>query len=248
MKTMKQQFENYTKEDFLVWKTLFKRQEENLKDKSCTEYLDCLKAMEGVLNADSIPNFDELNNVLKSKTGWTVEVVPGLIPVDEFFVLLSQQKFCSSTWLRKMKQLDYLEEPDMFHDIFGHIPLFMNKQFADFAKKMGDLGVKYADNEEILVQLQRIYWFTIEFGVVEQNGLKLYGAGIMSSFGESNFVYTDEPEIVPFDLHEVINTSFCNNEIQTKYFLLPSFNELFIAMDEYEKLLSTKRLTEKRIN
>lgn len=164
---MKQQFENYTKEDFLVWKTLFERQEENLEDKSCKEYLDCLEAMGEVLNADAIPNFDELNNVLKSKTGWTVEVVPGLIPVDEFFVLLSQQKFCSSTWLRKMKQLDYLEEPDMFHDIFGHIPLFMDKQFADFAKKMGDLGVKYAHNEEILIQLQRIYWFTIEFGVVE---------------------------------------------------------------------------------
>ena len=99
--------------------------------------------------------------------------------------------------------------------------------------------------EEILIQLQRIYWFTIEFGVVEQNGLKLYGAGIMSSFGESNFVYTNEPEIVPFDLHEVINTSFCNSEIQTKYFLLPSFNELFKAMDEYEILLAKKHVAEK---
>lgn len=242
---MKQQFENYTKEDFLVWKTLFERQQENLKDKSCTEYLDCLEAMKEVLNADTIPNFNELNKVLKTKTGWTVEVVPGLIPVDEFFVLLSQQKFCSSTWLRKMKQLDYLEEPDMFHDIFGHIPLFMDKQFANFAKKMGDLGVKYANSEEVLIELQRIYWFTIEFGVVEQSGLKLYGAGIMSSFGESNFVYTDEPEIVPFNLQEVISTSFCNSEIQTKYFSLASFDELFCAMDEYELLLSAKHLAEK---
>lgn len=237
---MKQQFENYTKEDFLVWKTLFKRQVDNLQEKSCTEYLACLKKLEPVLNSESIPKFEELNKVLKDATGWTVEVVPGLIPVDEFFVLLSQQKFCSSTWLRKMEQLDYLEEPDMFHDIFGHIPLFMNKQFANFAKKMGDLGVKYANNEEVLIQLQRIYWFTIEFGLVEQNGLKLYGAGIMSSFGESNFVYTEEPEKVPFNLNEVINTSFCNSEIQTKYFTLSSFNQLFKAMDDFEILLSEK--------
>lgn len=243
---MKQQFENYTEEDFLVWKTLFERQVENLQDKSCVEYLDCLNTMNSVLNANIIPNFNDLNKLLKAKTGWVVEVVPGLIPVDEFFVLLSQQKFCSSTWLRKMKQLDYLEEPDMFHDIFGHIPLFMDKQFANFAKKMGDLGVKYANNEEVLIQLQRIYWFTIEFGVLEQNGLKLYGAGIMSSFGESNFVYTDEPEITPFNLEEVINTSFCNSEIQTKYFLLTSFNELFKAIDDYEMILNSKHLTVKK--
>lgn len=234
---MKQQFENYTKEDFLVWKTLFERQVENLKDKSCTEYLTCLKEFESVLNAESIPKFEELNNVLKQATGWAVEVVPGLIPVDEFFTLLSQQKFCSSTWLRTMKQLDYLEEPDMFHDIFGHIPLFMDKQFADFAKKMGDLGVKHADNEEVLIQLQRIYWFTIEFGLVEQNGLKLYGAGIMSSFGESNFVYTDEPELLPFNLNEIINTSFCNSEIQTKYFVINSFEQLFESINQYETTL-----------
>ena len=235
---MKQLFENYTKEDFLVWKTLFEQQVENLKQKSCTEYLSCLNELVSVLNADSIPRFEELNKVLKTTTGWTVEVVPGLIPVDEFFVLLSQQKFCSSTWLRKMKQLDYLEEPDMFHDIFGHIPLFIDKKFADFAKKMGDLGVKYAGNEKVLTQLQRIYWFTIEFGLVEQNGVKLYGAGIMSSFGESNFVYTKEPELLPFNLEQIINTDFCNSEIQTKYFVMNSFNQLFDALNQYEKTLA----------
>lgn len=235
---MKQQFENYTKEDFFVWKTLFERQVENLKDKSCEEYLYCLKKLENVLKATSIPKFSDLNKVLKQKTGWTIEVVPGLIPVGEFFKLLSKQKFCSSTWLRSMKQLDYLEEPDMFHDIFGHIPLFMNKEYANFAQKMGELGVKYSDDELVLLHLQRLYWFTIEFGLIEQNGLKLYGAGIISSFGESNFVYTKKPKILPYNLLEVIETYFCNSEIQTKYFVINSFQNLYDSIEEYLELLN----------
>ena len=237
---MKQQFKNYTQEDFLVWKTLFERQEQNLKDKSCKEYLACLKELKPMLNANTIPKFDELNRELKSKTGWSIEVVPGLIPVDEFFSLLAQQKFCSSTWLRTMDQLDYLEEPDMFHDIFGHIPLFMNVDYANFAQKMGELGVKYKNDEQVLIELQRIYWFTIEFGLVKQKGLNIYGAGIISSFGESNYVYSDKPEILPYGLKEVINTDFCNSEIQTKYFLLNSMEELYSAFDEYESLLTTR--------
>ena len=177
-KTMKQHYEQYTEEDFLVWNTLFNRQVENLQEKSCNEYLYCLSQLKEVMNADSIPDFNLLNAQLKLATGWTIEVVPGLIPVDEFFALLEKKKFSASTWLRNMEQLDYLEEPDMFHDIFGHIPLFMDQSYANFAQKMGALGVKHASNEEVLLQLQRIYWFTIEFGLIEQNGIKLYGAGI----------------------------------------------------------------------
>jgi phenylalanine-4-hydroxylase len=235
---MKQNYNNYKEEDFLVWKTLFERQVKNLQDKSCKAYLDCLYQLSEVLNADEIPRFDALNEVLKAKTGWTVAVVPGLIPVDEFFNLLANKQFCSSTWLRKMEQLDYLEEPDMFHDIFGHIPLFMNQGYADFAHQMGLLGQQFSGNEKVLLELQRIYWFTIEFGLIQENGLKLYGAGIMSSFGESNFVYSDKPELLPFNLEEVIATDFCNSEIQTKYFVIDSFEQLFEAIIEYSKRLA----------
>lgn len=237
---MKQLYENYTKEDFKVWKTLFERQVKNLQDKSCEEYLICLTQMKEVLNANNVPNFEGLNALLFSTTGWKVDVVPGLIPVDEFFNLLSQKRFCSSTWLRKMEQLDYLEEPDMFHDIFGHIPLFMNKDYAAFAQKMGELGVKYSQDEQIVKELQRIYWFTVEFGLVKEQGTKIYGAGIISSFGETNFVYTDEPEIIPFSLEEVIATDFCNSEIQTKYFLLESMDNLYDVFHQYEVLLEKR--------
>ena len=239
---MKQQFEKYTAEDFKVWETLFSRQLENLKDKSAAKYLTCLNSMSSVLYPDSIPRFDDLNSVLEENTGWTLEVVPGLIPVKDFFELLSQKKFCSSTWLRSMDQLDYLEEPDMFHDIFGHIPLFMDQEYADFAEKIGKLGVMYQNSEEILTELQRIYWFTIEFGLIHGVKTEIYGAGIMSSFGETNLIYGGENEILPFNLDEIISTDFCNSEIQTKYFILDTFQGLYDAIDLYEVSLSQRTI------
>ena len=136
---MKQEYKLYKEEDQLVWKTLFDRQVENLQDKSCTAYLSCLEIMKGVLNSKQIPDFNLLNSKLTGSTGWSIEVVPGLIPVEDFFRLLAQRKFSASTWVRKMDQLDYLEEPDMFHDIFGHTPLLADPKFAQFMKDFGDL-------------------------------------------------------------------------------------------------------------
>jgi phenylalanine-4-hydroxylase len=240
MTPIKQKYEQYQQEDFDVWNKLFTRQLANLKAKSCKEYLDCLSQLKDVLNAQFIPKFEDLNTSLRQKTGWSIEAVPGLIPVEDFFQLLSNKKFCSSTWLRKMNQLDYLEEPDMFHDIFGHIPLFMDQRYSDFAKKMGEIGVQFKNDEQILLELQRIYWFTIEFGLLKESKPMIYGAGIISSFGETNFIYEEGTEILPFNLKEIIQTDFCNSEIQTKYFLLNSMEELYISFDEYAtNLVST---------
>jgi len=230
---MVQEYEKYKEEDFEVWKTLFERQVENLQDKSCKEYLDCLNELSPVLNANFIPRFEDLSATLKEKTGWSVHVVPGLIPREDFFELLAQKKFCSSTWLRRMDQLDYLEEPDMFHDIFGHIPLFMDQDYADFAQKIGKVGVRFIHDEEVVTQLQRLYWFTIEFGVLKTNVGKIYGAGIISSFGESNSIFEGDAEFVPFDLEELMNTDFRTDVIQTKYFELENLPQLYEAFDEY---------------
>jgi len=224
---MKQQYNLYKEEDQLVWKTLFERQTDNLKSKSCSEYLDCLKIMEDVLNEEQIPDFNKMNAKLTDLTGWSIEVVPGLIPVEDFFQLLAQRKFSASTWVRKMHQLDYLEEPDMFHDIFGHTPLLADLKFAQFMKDFGDLGVEFIDDEEIVIQLQRLYWFTIEFGLIEQNGRKVYGAGICSSFGETNHSLSNNVEVVPFNLDKVIHTEFRTDVVQTLYFELSSFDQLF---------------------
>lgn len=227
---MKQQFDAYKPEDFEVWKTLFERQVINLEDKACAEYLKALDDMSEVLRPDQIARFSELNDWFNSRTGWQIECVPGLIPVDEFFALLAKKRFCSSTWLRSMDQLDYLEEPDMFHDIFGHVPLLSNPIFSEFAHEYGKLGNKLKNAEEKVIMLQRLYWFTIEFGLIEQNGLKIYGAGIASSFGESIACLKDDVPKLAFDLEEVIHTFFRTDEIQSKYFVISSFEELFDAV------------------
>lgn len=227
---MRQEFDKYKQEDFEVWKRLFERQSENLTTKACDAYLVALQRMQPVLNADNVPNFNAINDWFKGSTGWQIECVPGLIPVEDFFQLLARKHFCSSTWLRSMQQLDYLEEPDMFHDIFGHVPLLSDPVFSDFAQEFGKLGRSVINQPEKVLMLQRIYWFTIEFGLIEQNGSKIYGAGIASSFGESNLSVSGSVPTEDFDVERVMNTSFHTDQLQTHYVKIQSSEELFEAI------------------
>ncbi len=227
---MKQDFDKYRDEDFLVWRTLFERQKQNLEDKACDEYMLALDRMQSVLHPNAPPNFEEINNWFKQSTGWEIHCVPGLIPVEEFFQLLAQKKFCSSTWLRRMEQLDYLEEPDMFHDIFGHVPLLSDPVFSDFAQEFGKLGCTVLNDPERIVMLQRLYWFTIEFGLIQQYGLKIYGAGIASSFGEANSSISGEIPTVPFDIDVVMQTKFRTDVMQSQYVVIESFEQLFESL------------------
>ncbi len=225
---MKQEFEKYTQEDKDVWKILFDRQFDNLQGKASTHYLNALDSMKEVLNPEIMPNFKDINKWFESSTGWEIYCVPGLIPVDEFFILLSEKKFPSSTWLRSMEKLDYLEEPDMFHDVFGHIPLLCNPIFSDFIHEFGKLGKRLIHDEEKLVMLQRLYWFTIEFGLIqEKEEIKIYGAGIMSSFGEAISSLKPETEKKKFEINEVLNMEFITTEMQSFYFVIESLEELF---------------------
>ena len=231
-----QDYEAYTKADYAVWKQLTDRQLDILSKYACTEYNDCVRALHPTISPSHPPRFAALNKQLRAAHGWSIKVVPGLLEVDEFFGLLANKRFCSSTWLRSEEQLDYLEEPDMFHDIFGHIPLYLNEDYANFARKLGALGVKVADNEERVKQLQRLYWFTVEFGVIRQKGdLKVYGAGICSSYGETLHVYNDpKVEVVPFELDAVLQQDFIISEVQNKYFAINSFADLWAVVDELE--------------
>jgi phenylalanine-4-hydroxylase len=239
MKEMVQDYSKYTAEDTEVWNILAKRQIENLQDKAHPEYLRCLNLLKDELNADEVPDFDKLNAKLMEAHGWSITVVPGLIDVNDFFELLNRKKFSASTWLRKKSQLDYLEEPDMFHDVFGHIPLLMNKDFTDFAQKMGNLGVRYRNNQQVVKQLQRLYWFTIEFGLIDYEGeTKLYGAGIMSSSGESDHIFNDDVEIRPYDIFSIIKQPFVTSEIQWIYYQIESFKQLFDSINELESYLN----------
>jgi phenylalanine-4-hydroxylase len=238
---MKQNMKNYSDEDKKVWNLLFERQLENLKTKGSAAYLKSLDFMTPVLNGNEIPEFKKMNRWFKSETGWKIEVVPGLIPVEDFFELLSQKRFCSSTWLRSMKNLDYLEEPDMFHDTFGHIPLLANPVFSEFVYEFGKLGKQYINDAEKLVQLQRLYWFTIEFGVIKEAGvIKSYGAGIISSFGETNQIFNQEANFFPFDIETILNKPFRTDVMQEDYFVIESLEQLYESLEDVRQLLQKK--------
>ncbi len=235
---MIQQYDNYTPENHEIWGLLFERQEENLQDKACQDYLDCLDSLRDVHHHNAIPNFRALNSALWAGTGWTIEVVKGLIPVDEFFELLSRRRFCSSTWVRRRDQLDYLEEPDMFHDIFGHVPLLMHPTYADFMQKFGALGVKFKDSPEAVAMLERLYWFTVEFGLMKnQDGLRIYGAGIMSSFGESKQIFEQDMTVHDFDIESILLKPFRKDVMQTEYYAIESFEQLWKSLEEAELIL-----------
>ncbi|MGB1104428.1 MAG: phenylalanine-4-hydroxylase [Crocinitomicaceae bacterium] len=236
---MKQNLETYTSEDLKVWQTLFNRQVENLARKGSKRYLNCLDKMAPVLNANSIPDFEKIGEWFKTSTGWKIEVVPGLIPVEDFFVLLANKQFCSSTWLRTMEQLDYLEEPDMFHDIFGHIPLLADPEFSNFAQRFGQLGTQFKSHPFAVKAFQRLYWFTIEFGVIQSaDNILSYGARIMSSYGETNRVAYAECRFLPFDLQAIIHHAFDTDVLQEEYYVIKDFAQLTKALDELGQVFS----------
>jgi phenylalanine-4-hydroxylase len=236
---MKQKYKDYTNADHEVWRILFSRQTENLRDKACAEYLHCLHGMRDVLNESAIPEFQKLDELLYFTTGWQIEVVPGHIPVPDFLELLSKRRFPSSTWLRSMAQLDYLEEPDMFHDIFGHIPLLMDPVYADFMHAFGKLGHDNANHPEIIMALRSLYWFTIEFGLVHNNGApRIYGAGILSSYGESKSIFHPGTRIHTFSLQQILETEFRTDVMQNQYFLAGSMDEFLHCLESAERILT----------
>jgi phenylalanine-4-hydroxylase len=165
-------------------------------------------------------------------------VVAGLIPVNEFVALLDQKRFCSSAWLRKRHQLDYLEEPDMFHDTFGHMPLLANAAYTAFLSEFAKLAILWQHDTKSIKLLERLYWFTIEFGLTTINGkTQIYGAGLLSSFSEANHVFTNKVEILPFEIKRILCTPFKNNEIQNTYFILEEMDQLWQCLPETNSFL-----------
>ncbi len=224
-----QKLEDYTQEQHSTWNFLYDRQKAHLQDKASRLYLDTLDAMSDTLTRTSIPMVEDMALQLKEATGWSIEIVPGLIPPSDFFKLLSKKKFCTSTWVRRKDQVDYIEEPDMFHDTFGHIPPLMNLDFASFMHRFGEVGTAIAnDGRDFQVtQLQRLYWFFVEFGFIREDGeAKLFGAGIMSSYGETSHAWALRNKLKVFNLEEVMSTPFRADVIQHEYYILDSIPEL----------------------
>lgn len=239
MKPNVQIYANYTTEDFLVWETLVNRQMAILKNTVSESFLTAVDAIG--FTPKRIPDFIETNQILANDTGWQVLTVPGLCPPTEFFQYLGNKKFTATCWLRQFSQLDYIEEPDMFHDVFGHLPLLTNQAYCDFFQKLGALAVKHAGNEAILDQIERLYWFTIEFGLIQESGkLKIYGAGIISSKGETENALGNGSVKTAFDLQRVLNHQFRNDIIQNEYFVIDSFDQLVQVLPEFEKHIAER--------
>ncbi len=235
-KLMKQDYDAYGEEDFKVWKILYERQIVNLPKAASKAYLEGNEAVN--FTSDRIADFAVVNDRLAKTTGWGIQVVPGLIDDDLFFGLLNNKRFPSSTWLRKMEQLDYLEEPDMFHDAFAHMPMLTNQPYVDFLQQLSGLALRHIDDKLAIDLLSRIYWFTIEFGLIKEAGeLKIYGAGILSSAGETKFSLSDEPAHLPYDVRKILHTPYWKDKFQDKYFVIESYEQLFDSIPEIEQVL-----------
>ncbi len=223
--TIDQGWHNYTPQEHAVWKTLFERQSKLLPGRACDEFVRGMQDLP--IGPDQIPNFEQLSETLSQRTGWQIVAVPGLVPDDVFFEHLAHRRFPAGHFIRMPHELDYLEEPDVFHDVFGHVPLLMNPAIADYIQAYGEGGLR-AKRLGVLEKLARVYWYTVEFGLVKQpDGLRVYGAGIASSATETVFsVEDDSPNRVAFDLERVMRTNYRIDDFQETYFVLDNLNDL----------------------
>ena len=227
---VEQPWASYSATDHDVWAQLFRRQRAILVGRSDDEFLRTQDAMG--MGSDRIPRFDELNRALKKQTGWELIGVEGLLPELTFFEHLAARRFPVTWWIRTPEQLDYLSEPDLFHDLFGHVPLLMNPMFADYMQCYGEGGVRaHGFGPEALAQLTRLYWYTVEFGLINTAaGLRIYGAGILSSKGESiHCLESAAPNRIGFDLERVMNTRYRIDTFQKTYFVIDSYAQLMDA-------------------
>jgi phenylalanine-4-hydroxylase len=221
---------DYPAADHATWGTLYERQRELLVGRASDEFLQAQDAMG--MSPDRIPRFSELNQILSETTGWTIIGVEGLLPELDFFEHLANRRFPVSWWIRRPDQIDYIAEPDLFHDLFGHVPLLMNPVFADYMQAYGAGGVKaHAIDPQALVHLTRLYWYTVEFGLINTpQGLRIYGAGIVSSKGESLYSLEDDaPNRIGFDLERIMRTRYRIDTYQNTYFVIDSFDQLMQA-------------------
>ncbi|MEX2568586.1 MAG: phenylalanine 4-monooxygenase [Cyclobacteriaceae bacterium] len=237
MKNLVQEYDAYIPEDFKVWKILFERQHKNLPGSASRFYLEGLKKIG--FRADKIADFSDANQRLAETTGWKIVVVPGLIDDDLFFGLLSRKCFPTSTWLRRLNELDYLQEPDMFHDAFAHLPMLTDKSYTRFLQDLAGIAMRNIDNPLAIGLLSRVYWFTIEFGLIRENGqVRVYGAGIISSSGETKFCLSDEPQHLDYNVEKILNTPYWKHKFQDRYFIVNSFEQLYQSIPEIEEKLA----------
>ena len=235
-----QVWEAYTEDEHAIWRELYTQQINVLANRAVPEFYEGLEKLN--LNEGGIPDFARMNEKLQDLTGWTVISVPHLVPDDVFFDHLANRRFPAGRFIRGRDQMDYIQEPDIFHDVFGHVPMLTLPVFADYMQAYGQGGLRSLEFD-CLKNLARLYWYTVEFGLINtDNGTKIYGAGIVSSRTESKFALDDpSPHRVHFDLERVMLTDYIIDDFQQIYFTIDSFEELLETTQQdfapiYEKL------------
>ncbi len=225
-----QGYVHYSDEENSTWEFLYNRQIDVIQNRACDEFMQGLDKLS--LTPEKIPQLPDINKVLSDATGWQVAAVPALIPFGTFFELLSQRKFPAATFIRRQEEIDYLQEPDIFHEIFGHCPLLTNPVFADFSHQYGKLGLKASKQERVL--MARLYWFTVEFGLMNTaQGQRVYGAGILSSKGETIYALEDQAaQRRQFDVMTALRTPYRIDIFQTVYYVINSFKDIFNVMND----------------
>jgi phenylalanine-4-hydroxylase len=226
--TVPQRWADYSDADHRVWVTLYERQSRVLPGRACDAFLKGLEALD--LHGGGIPDFERMSETLRGLTGWSVVAVPGLVPDEVFFDHLANRRFPAGRFIRREDQLDYLEEPDVFHDVFGHVPMLADPTFADYMQAYGEGGLRALGLGQ-LHNLARLYWYTVEFGLMQTaEGLRIYGAGIVSSKAESIFALDDpSPNRIGFDLERVMRTPYRIDDFQQAYFVISSLQSLLDA-------------------
>ena len=244
--TIDQDWPGYQAAEHAVWDTLYARQTNLLPGRACDAFLSGLRALN--LGTGGIPKFEQINRDLERLTGWQVVAVPGLVPDAVFFDHLANRRFPAGRFIRKPDQLDYLQEPDVFHDLFGHVPMLTDPVFADYMVAYGEGGLR-ARGRGQLHNLARLYWYTVEFGLLATSeGLRIYGAGIVSSRAETQFALTDpRPRRLAFDLERIMRTPYRIDDFQDIYFAVPSLDALRAATQEnfdalYQRLVLSSDL------
>jgi phenylalanine-4-hydroxylase len=225
----------YTAEQHATWAELVGRRMPDLEEHACAEYLQGFQQIG--IGVDLIPNLAEVNRRLSPLTGWSATPVSGFLPAAAFFEMLAAKKFPTTTWLRSRGSLEYTPEPDIFHDVFGHVPMHAHPVFAGFLAQYGRICASLSGKDAV-ERMGRLFWFTVEFGIIRQNGeIKIYGSGLISSEGESNYAMSGGPEIRDFDLDQVLNQSFSTSEMQKVLYAVESFDQIYEAAREAEKRL-----------
>lgn len=235
-----QKFRQFTESEHQTWKTLFENLDYCRKKQAHPIFAEGVKKLG--LVADTIPHIDDVNRRLIELTGWRGVPVEGLEDNHSFFAGMAERMFPIGNFIRDARDVSYTPAPDIFHDLYGHLPLLADERFADFCCRFGKLAAKYTDDDEILTQWGRLFWYGVEFPIIKtKQGNRIFGGGILSSFGESNFALSSEPEILPFDLEAIRHRDYKIDEFQKTIFILEDENQLYRSPEEFEAGLGRRK-------